>query len=582
MRLPTDKKKLTKEALEVIRGCLLSQNQRIAAYKQYGQIMETGRQSGGLSQANLIESHIDRLAAHLFSPSELRFAIDYEHLHEKDWIAKGAVAARTVSREWERRNVDILFGHGVKVALGYAGCLMKQFAGRDAEGRFVYRGAQLIMPWNFGVDNEGVNDLGDQEAFVETVWLTRHQVWRRIRELPDAEKLFRRVLGNANKQEGVGAPNSYMHQVLSTAVLNTGATGGQPQPGGIVQLTNDPTNPAMSPTVATQLYPMQELWVWNDELDDYTTIQIIEPDILIAPLLKQANLFVPEVQPYTLIQANYQPGYFWGRSEIVDLIKLQEWLTEHLDDVRRMMGQQVEKILAFPGHEGITDELYSQFRAQGFIGLPGGADVKDLTPKLDSIFLEVPELIIRLMERVSGFPPVMGGQGEPGVRADSHAQTLMKTGSPRLRDRSLLVERQCASAGDITLSLLEAKEAKAFWTEPGKGETEFLLSQLPEDRRIAVDAHSSSPIYHDDNMQTLAFGLKSGIVTGESFIEQSSLSHKDILVSRLKEKEANELKIMTEHPELLSGSSKKERKAGLSQASEGGMGDAMGGTQGLH
>ncbi len=158
--------------------------------------------------------------------------------------------------------------------------------------------------------------------------------------------------------------------------------------------------------------------------------------------------------------------------------------------------------------------------------------------------------IIQLMNLVSGFPPVMSGQGEPGVRAGVHADTLMKTGSPRLRDRSLLVERQCTAALDVTLSFYQAKNAKAYWTNPNDEMTDFTLEQLPEDRRISVDSHSGSPIYHDDNAQLLAWGVKSGIVTGESAIEQLPFAHKDVLIARLKEKEAAQKKLMEEHPEF--------------------------------
>lgn len=556
--------------MQLAKDCMQSQNQRAAAYRQYGQVLETGRQAGGLALANLIYSHIDRLAAHLFSPSELRFAIDYENIYPKEWLAKGAVAARVVSRSWEHKNIDMLFGHGVKHSLTYASCILKQLGGKDADGVFQFKGAKLVMPWQFGVYNEGINDLADQEAFVETDWLNRHEVWRRIRQLPEAEKLYKAVLGNANKEAGIGSPTSFMHQVLSTSILNTSAQNVQPQPGGIVQLTNDPTYSTLTPNVAIDLYPMHNLWVWDDSKDDYTTIQFIEPDVLIAPLLKHTNLFVPDVHPYTLIQPNYEPGYFWGRSEIVDLMMLQAWLTEHLDDIKRLMGLQIDKLLAFPGYEGITDELYAQFRSSGFAGIPQGVTVQDLTPKIPQEAIPLVLQIMSLMDRVSGFPPIMSGQGEPGVRSGIQTDTLMKTGSPRLRDRSLLVERQCASAADTTLWLLQAKDAKAYWTDPEKGETDFLLSQLPDDRRVAVDSHSGSPIYHDDNMQLLAFGLKAGVVTGESFIEQSSLSHKDVLIQRLKEKEANELKMLLEHPELLQSGGKKGRQAAIGHAAEGG------------
>lgn len=569
MRIPQNEKELTEFAVKLGADCRVSQARRVSAYKQYGQWIEAGRATGGLALANMLYSHLDRLASHLFSPSELRFAIDYKYRYTKQDLEKGAVAAREVSREWERTNVDMLFGHGSKEALGYGTCILKQLAGQDGQKNFLYRGARLVMPWDFGVYNEKVNELGDQEAFGETVWMTKHEVWRRVRNLPDAEKLYKRALGNAKKEEGSGTPNSFMHQVLSTATLNTTGIPSTPQPGGIVQLSNDPNYAMFGPDVAAELYPMHELWVRDDNRDDdYTTIQLIEPDILVAPRLKHANLFSEDCQPYTLIQPNFVPGYFWGRSEVVDLMMLQSWLSEHLDDTKRLMGQQIDKLLAFPGYEGLNDELYAQFRSQGYMGLPPGADVKDLTPQMPPALLPLITEIIQLMNIVSGFPPIMSGQGEPGVRSDVHAGTLIKTGSPRLRDRSLLLERQCANAADITLSLLQAKEAKAVWTSAENEQSDFVLSQLPDDRRISVDAHSSSPIYADDHAQLLAWGLKSGIVTGESAIEQMPFAHKDILIARLREAEAAKAKFIQEHPEVLSGGRSRQNAGHLRAVGE--------------
>src|SRR5262249_41927051 len=128
-------------------------------------------------------------------------------------------------------------------------------------GNFQFRGARLVPPWAFGVYNEAVNDLHEQEAFVETIGLNKHEVWRRVRNLPDAEALYKRILGNATKDEGAaGVPNSFMHQVLSTSVLNTSGTG-VTRPGGIVQLDNNPNFATLGPEVSVDLYPMHELWV---------------------------------------------------------------------------------------------------------------------------------------------------------------------------------------------------------------------------------------------------------------------------------------------------------------------------------
>lgn len=568
MRLPTNQRDLTKLAVKLIEDCSVSIGQRQAAYRQYGQWLETGRAAGGLALANLLYGHVDRLASHLFSPTDLRFAIDFERHYEQIWHDRASVVARTITRAWQRKNVDLLFGLGVSGALAYGSFALKQLAGVHADGTFQYRGARLVPPWRMGLYNESINDLDDQEVIMEVMYLNRHEVWRRIRHLDGPERLFKRILAQSDKEQSVGAPTSFMHQVLSTAVLNTSLQNmTQPQPGGIVQLSNDPNFATLGPQVAPELFPLYELSVRDDARggEDYTTIQMFAPDILVAPLFKHCNLFVRDTHPYTWIQPNVVSDYAWGRSEITDLMELQQWLTTHLDDIKRLTGLQVDKILGFVGLDQITDEVYAQLtRVPGMMGVPQGADIKDLTPKVDfGGMIALAQEIIALMEKSSGFPPIMSGSGEPGVRAGVHADTLMKTGSPRLRDRALIVERNCNGAADTTLAVYEAKDARGYWVSPEIAATDFTIGQLLEDRQISVDAHSGSPIYHDDHANLLAWGVKSGIVTPESAIEQLPFNHKDILLQRLKQKQEAEQKLIEKYgPEILFG----HRRSGHSQA----------------
>lgn len=551
MILPDGPKALVKFALDVIGICNVSRGQRAAAYRQYGQWLETGRASGSLALANMLYAHVDRLAAHLFQPG-VRFEIDFENYYAPPILRQAEAGARVLTREWERRSIDVAFAQGVRESLAYGACVLKQIVEwsiDDETGQRTYRsmGHRLVMPWQFGVYNEAVNTLDrNMEAMCETVYLTKPQVWRRIAHLPDAKNLFTRIMANSQRNEGVAAPTSFMHQVLSTAILDVNLRNATtPQPGGIVQLSNDPSFSTLGPMVAAELLPFHELTVWNDERDDWTTIQIVEPDILVAPLLKPVNLFAPGTLAYTLIQANQVAGYFWGRSEITDLMQLQDFLTATLDDIKRIFGQQVDKLLAFPGYDGLNDELYGQFRSQGYIGMPPNSSVTDLTSKMPPEAIPLVQNILQLMDRIAGFPPALAGQGEAGVRSADHAGSLQKMASPRLRDRSLLIERDCAEAGDATLSALEAKNPQLFWTEPGKEEqTGFYLSQLPADRRVSVDSHSSSPIFAQDHHNLIAFGLKAGIVDPISAVEMVDLPNKDLIISRLREKEAHEQQLV--------------------------------------
>jgi hypothetical protein len=166
--------------------------------------------------------------------------------------------------------------------------------------------------------------------------------------------------------------------------------------------------------------------------------------------------------------------------------------------------------------------------------------------------------LLETINWLGNFPPVMQGMGEAGVRAQSHADTLVKTASPTLRDRSLLVERQCAQSADLTLAMMEAKDSRFYYTKADKPtdieETKFLLSQLPEDWRAVVDSHSSSPIFLDENTQLVFAAFKAGIVDAEYVIDNTPLPNKEAAIIRHRQKEQKQSeqmqKLLQTNPEL--------------------------------
>jgi hypothetical protein len=318
-----------------------------------------------------------------------------------------------------------------------------------------------------------------------------------------------------------------------------------PVPGGIVQLNSDPNYAMMGPVIAPEVTQIHELWVQDEH--DYQTIQMIEPDIIIMPLhtrvegadvvMKKQNALAQNsrLQPYRIIQPNETSDWLWGRSELVDVIEPQQLLATWCDDAKRLIGVQIDKFLGFSGETGMTDELYAQARMAGYANLGQNAKVEDLTPKVPSELMPMVKWLMETINTVLGFPPIMQGQGEPGVRAGSHANTLMKTASPDLRDRSLLVEQQCAAAADLTLTLMELKEERFYWTKADNPiedieKTKFLLSDLPDDWRVTVDSHSSSPIFADENTQLVMAANARGIVDPEYVINNTQLPNKEAAI----------------------------------------------------
>ncbi len=567
--IPTSERKLISQVEEWKETCRVSVGARSSYYRLLNTIAETGRYDGQKSLINTLNKQLERVAANLYSPTSLKFDIDFEHPHMAEIYNQAREVAKVLTRQWDRSNTDILFGRGVFEGLKYGAAILKQWPSTEGTSETPIYNRKLVMPWNFGVYREDENDIDKQEILCETTSLTMPEVWQRIYRFPDRERLYKRIKGNATKggRTNAAAPTNFFHQVLSTSQIQTGVTSAT-MPGGLVQIANDPNYAIMGPTVDAEMVDLHELWVKDEE--DYTTIQMIEPDILIAPhtirsgddyvVSKKENLLIrgSRMQPYRMIQPNEVSNWFWGRSELVDLIEPQMLLASWCDDARRLFGLQVDKILAFIGEAGITDERYDQFRAAGYLGMQQGSSVTDLTPKIPPELLPMLKWLLETINWLGNFPPVMQGMGEAGVRAQSHADTLVKTASPTLRDRSLLVERQCAQSADLTLSMMEAKDNRFYYTKADKptdiDETKFLLSQLPEDWRVTVDSHSSSPIFLDENTQLVFAAFKAGVVDAEYVIDNTPLPNKEVAKVRHREKElkaAEQMKqLMQTNPEV--------------------------------
>lgn len=536
IELPDGQQELISFANDLIERCRVSVGTRKGYYRLLSEIYETGRYDGTKSLVNTLPNHITRLAGMLYSPVELKFSMDFTNPYPPIELARAKESAKLLSRRWglPGTNADILWGRGVVDSLKYGCTFLKQWA--ETEWNDIVYQQKLLMPWQLGVYREDENDLSKQEVIVETSSLTMPEVWRRIYHMPDARELYDRIKTNAGLNNVGDNPGSFFHQVLSTSQIGTTPN----LPGGLVQIGS--TNYAMmGPTVAVDTVEFHEMWVKGQ--DDYVTIQMIQPDILIAPLFKKSNLLgVKRKQPYRIIQPNEASNWIWGRSELVDLIEPQMLLSTWADDLRRLYGLQIDKVLAFAGSGTISDEKYAQFRAGGYMDMEQGASVTDLTPKIPPEALPLLNWVMQVINQIAGFPPIMQGQGDAGVRAGTQLNSLIKTASPTQRDRALLVERQLADAADLSFRVQRAKDPKFYWTDGSSAaaaeESKFLLSEIPEDFRVTVDSHSSSPIFSDEATQLIFQARKIGDVDGEYMIDNLPFPNKENAIAALKAKAA--------------------------------------------
>jgi hypothetical protein len=532
----------------------VSASARAALARNEKNWLYSGDNTGNTTIFNKLIVHCDKLASVLFAPADLRFFVEYENNYGPEWTKRGQVAGRYITREFMRRDFDISFGQGVFECLPHGSYFTKLIWAHS--GPIV----KLRPPWSMGVYREDEPEIDQQEAICETAYITEQELWRRISHRSDAKEIFRRARAYARRRSATEESDSYINQILMAGTAPVVGTPTQPTagPGGFVQLAA-PNWAMLAPEVATGLITIHELYIVNDETEDYTTIQICEPDIILAPRMVRENMFLPHDHPYTKICANPLPGYFWGRSELADLQKLQSLLGSRLEDIKKIMSLQYRGIRAFIGFSGMNDERYDELYESGWMAeaMPG-AKVEDMTPKLPEHAFEEVKSILGFFDEIAGFDNVLSGKGEPGVRAGNHFQGLMRTASPRLRDRSIRIERQLTEFAEKFLWLTAAKDARAHWTTPNdmSGQSDFYLSQLPEDTRVLVDSHSQSPVYEQDNINQAAFLFKAGAISPRDLIDVSSLSNKDALKEALEERQAAQQK---QQQQLLAGLSPDER-----------------------
>ena len=543
---------------EIITECTASKQTRRGLYRTYTNLFYAGTDSGNPAKDNMCYAHVDKLSSYLFSPADVRFDVSFEVDETPRWHGAADITSRHMTREFRRTGCGLSFAQGVDGSL-VKGCnLIKMTWGA--------RGWQphLIQPDMFGVMREDLQDLDDQDAFTYSYYLTPSQFKRAMVSHPKASAIIGEVMNtHANAMQDEGYSQDYFHEIIAGGVnpIGTSASSGQ---RGSVSYQATP-QPMVSPRVAERLICIDEVWVMNDMArsgqGDWTTIRMVG-DVVIDGEYRYRNMCdIPGDHPFIKVCPNEVAGYFWGRSELATVAQPQLWLNERLEDMDRIFRRQAQPSRAFTGFSSITDEKVRILNAPNGVltdAQAPNAKIETLMPQMPPNAMEYLAMIKKVFEEAGGFTSMTSGQGEAGVRSGAQAQTLLRTSSPRLRDRALVVEDQCAKLGDLCLKLSQVKDARVF-TQPksktgvagmfGKVE-QFMLSQLPDDVQVSVDSHTSSPAFSGDNQQ-LAFALAArGAIDGEALIKMTHPPYQDELVLAFRDREEQRAAFLQQHPEL--------------------------------
>jgi len=542
MRIPSNNEDRENLYLDVMNKCLVSREERkgdyttLRSYYLFGTSPEQPP-----AYFNKIHPHLDQLTSFLYSAETTRFSINLGAsvpIIEQD---KTPVLTKALNDEWLNSNADQVFSMALQWALVYNTTYIKLVVNKGIH-------PYMIEPASIGVLREDIPYTDRQEAIVQTYYITKSELAARLYSHPKRQQIMDRVT------TGIKISDNDMPEAVNRIVMSQT----NPTIYGNVNLDLYGMNRYI-PRIAEDTVEMKEMWLWNDDTQDYQVITMASPDIVVYDR-PGASMFLKGECPFVQICPNPQYDYLWGQSECQRLILLQELRNTRMTEILDLLSKQVSPPTVYSGVSGIVDEKFMALnRAGTFIAsdMPG-AKVDRLSPDMPSNLFEVIHEVDSMFAEASGISNVLSGKGESGVRSQGHASQLARLGSSRIKKRALIIEDSLEKVATLYLKLMQVYDDTHFVDTNGK---KFIAEQFTKDFTVKVDAHSNSPIFTED-LKQLAFNLfKTGSIDKESLLDLVEPPMKQLLIEKLQKREKEQAsKPPEQHPEPKK--SKKEEPVG--------------------
>ena len=518
MRIPSNELIREQFFRDLIEKCMVSLQERKGDYSSLRSWFLFG--SGPEESPtifNKIYPHIDQLTSFLYSAETTRFSINTGASVPDQEQIKVPRLTLALNDEWLNSNADQVFSSALTWALVFNSTFIKLVYNKGIH-------PYMVEPASIGVLREDTPYTDRQEALVHTYYITKSELYARLYSHPKREQIVKRITTSVHtKTEDL--PEGVDRIIMSQS---------NPTIYGNVNLDLFGMN-RYKARVAEETVKMHELWVWNDETEDYQVITMADPDVFIYDRPGK-EIFLKGELPFVQICPNPQFDYYWGQSEVQRLVFLQQLRNNRMTEILDLLAKQVAPPTALTGFTGILDEKnFALNRAGGLLAtdMPN-AKAERLAPEMPSSLFEVIHECDAMFSEVSGISSILQGKGEAGVRSSGHASQLARLGSSRAKKRALIVEDSLEKVATLYLKLMQTYDKTHFTDEEGN---KFIPEQFTRDYVVKVDAHSNSPIFTED-LRQLAFNLfKAQAIDKESLLDLLEPPMKQLLKDRLRKKE---------------------------------------------
>lgn len=465
---------------------------------------------------NKIYPHIDQLSSFLYSAETTRFTISLGASVNKHEQSKIPSLTGALNDDWLNSNADQVFAQALNWALCYNSTFIKLI---QKNGLHPY----MVDPRCIGVYREDTPHTDRQEALIQIYYITRSELYARLYSHPQREALLARLQMGQSQENQV--PDGIQRLIMSAT---------DPTMYGNVNL-NIAGMQQYKARVAEDTIKMTELWLWNDDADDYHCVTIADPNVIIYDRSGE-SMFLKGELPFIQLCPTPQYDYYWGISEVARLVFLQDMRNKRMSEILDLLSKQVSPPTALIGFTGLLDEKnFALNRVGGLLStdMPN-AKVEQMAPSIpNDLFREIAE-IDQMFEEASGIVNVLQGRGESGVRSAGHASQLARLGSSRAKKRALIIEDALEKMATLYLKTMQAYSDRSYTDDQG---LKFEPNQFTKDFVVKVDAHSNSPIFTED-LRSLAFALADrGAITKERLIDILEPPMKQLLKEDLRKME---------------------------------------------
>lgn len=562
MLIPSEKTAQANFLQWVVDNCTSSQSKRREMYDKRRRYFLFGQNSNSIVRFNRLKSHLPLLASFLYASDQIAYAVAAPKNADDQVIAQYLAIEDDWNQSFQDYGLADLVDQALLWSLVYDTMIIKQGWNDVTDTEF----GQLVEPSAFGVMREDNWDFTAQQAMVHSYILDYDDAVERLVRAGKASEI-ERLSSIGGSDADLGLPGMLNQMIIS-------ATGGANLAGNIAGSVNPSYEPGPTyrPDFDQSVVRFHEVHVWDTKYADWRVFHLASPDIILSDSLEtigalrrmaeggkkserkydsETNLFLKGETPFTPITPYPLYNYFWGDCHLEDLIPLQTWSTERLDQISEILERQVDPSKVFSGFMGIDDE-----RAEA-LGGPGtwmsdsmpGAKVDVLEPNMpEDLFREFEEIGSMFMEQ-SGFTEIMAGRGEKNVRGQGHAREMKTTGGGRVRKVAAGLERPLVRLGDIGLRLKAKNDDEAIKPE---GQPEFVLAQVLDEHKytMRVAGHSHSPLFTAET-KDLAFNLlKSGAIDQEWLIRMLRPPNEANLLHALRKRNIARAKAIQANPQL--------------------------------